>query len=158
MAEVLPKIDEAGLNMNIYYVSSAELFSMLPATEQEKIFPAALAAEAMGITGFTLPTMYRWITSKEGRKRTLHAFSKGHFLGSGQAHKVLEEAGLHGEGQWKAVQDYARMMARKRLAAREGAEAGATAQAHARGERAGRPRRRSARKHGAGYREPRMHK
>jgi transketolase len=112
MTEVLPKIDEAGLNMNIYYVSSAELFSRLPAAEQERIFPAALAAEAMGITGFTLPTMYRWITSKEGRKRTIHAFTKGRFLGSGQAHKVLEEAGLHGEGQWKAVKDYARLMAK----------------------------------------------
>lgn len=114
MADVLPKIDEAGYNMNIYYVSSAELFSLLPEKEQEKIFPPALMAEAMGITGFTLPTMYRWITSKEGRKRTLHAFSKGHYLGSGQAHKVLEEAGLHGEGQWKTVKDYARMMARKK--------------------------------------------
>jgi transketolase len=113
MQEVLPKIDEAGLNMNIYYVSSAELFSMLPPREQEKIFPTSLMPEAMGITGYTLPTMYRWITSKEGRARTLHAFMKGHYLGSGQAHKVLEEAGLHGEGQWKAVRDYARMMARK---------------------------------------------
>jgi transketolase len=113
MADVLPRIDEAGLNMNILYVSSAELFSMLPEKEQEKIFPVSLAAEAMGITGFTLPTMYRWITSKEGRKRTLHAFSMGRYLGSGQAHKVLEEAGLHGEGQWKAIKAYAAWMARR---------------------------------------------
>jgi transketolase len=113
MADVLPKIDTAKLNMNIYYVSSAELFSMLPEKEREKVFPTAHMAEAMGITGFTLPTMYRWVTSREGRKRTLHAFSKGHFLGSGQAHKVLEEAGLDGAGQWKAVNDYARMMARR---------------------------------------------
>jgi transketolase len=113
MAEVLPKIDAAELNMNIFYVSSAELFSMLPENERERIFPAALASEAMGITGFTLPTMYRWITSSAGRARTLHAFRRGHYLGSGQAHKVLEEAGLHGEGQWKAVRDYARMTARR---------------------------------------------
>jgi transketolase len=113
MTDVLPKIDEAKLNMNIYYVSSAELFSMLPAAEQEKILPTALMAEAMGITGYTLATMYRWVTSKEGRRRTLHAFMKGHYLGSGQAAKVLEEAGLHGEGQWKAVKDYARAMARR---------------------------------------------
>ena len=120
LAEVLPKIDEAGLNMNIFYVSSAELFSMLPEREQEKIFPTALMAEAMGITGFTLPTMYRWITSKEGRKRTLHAFSKGHYLGSGQAHKVLEEAGLRGDGQWKAVKEYAAWMARRTAKAGSG--------------------------------------
>jgi len=105
--EVLPRIDEAGLNLNIFYVTSAELFSMLPEERQKEIYPDELAAEAMGMTGLTLPTMYRWITSREGRKRTVHAFRKGHFLGSGQAHKVLEEAGLHGEGQWQAVKDYA---------------------------------------------------
>ncbi|HVO77151.1 MAG TPA: hypothetical protein VMT60_04130, partial [Candidatus Bathyarchaeia archaeon] len=113
MADVLPKIDEADFNMNIYYVSSAELFSMLPEKERDRILPTALMGEAMGITGFTLPTMYRWITSKEGRTRTLHAFMRGHYLGSGQAHKVLEEAGLDGAGQWKAVKSYALAMARK---------------------------------------------
>lgn len=113
LAEVLPRMDDAGLNMNVYYVTSAELFSMLPDKEQEKIFPSALMAEAMGITGFTLPTMYRWVTSKAGRAHTLHAFSKGHYLGSGQAHKVLEEAGLHGEGQWQAIKKYAATLTRK---------------------------------------------
>lgn len=113
LGEVLPRIDEAGFNMNIFYVTSAELFSMLPAAEQERIYPERLAAEAMGITGFTLPTMYRWVTSKEGRDATLHAFKKGHYLGSGQAHKVLEEAGLHGDGQWEAIEAYAKRMARK---------------------------------------------
>jgi len=108
--EVLPRLDRENLNMNVYYVSSAELFSLLPASEQEEIFPSDRAAEAMGITGFTLPTMYLWVTSPEGRNRTLHAFSHGHYLGSGQAHKVMEEAGLDGEGQWSAVRDYARWM------------------------------------------------
>jgi transketolase len=108
--EVLPRLDRENLNMNVYYVSSAELFSLLPASEQEEIFPPDRAAEAMGITGFTLPTMYLWVTSPEGRNRTLHAFSHGHYLGSGQAHKVMEEAGLNGEAQWSAVRDYARWM------------------------------------------------
>ncbi|MDD3642246.1 MAG: hypothetical protein PHQ19_02120 [Candidatus Krumholzibacteria bacterium] len=111
--EVLPRIDKAGYNMNIFYVSSAELFDLLPEDEQRAIFPEAFALEAMGITGFTLPTMLRWIASAEGRRRTLHAFGKGHYLGSGQAHKVLEEAGLHGDGQWEAVKAYAEMMAKK---------------------------------------------
>ena len=114
MTDVLPRIDDAGYNMNIYYVTSAELFSMLPEAEQEAIFPEAQAEEAMGLTGFTLPTMYRWVTSKEGRQRTVHAFKKGHFLGSGQAHKVFEEAGLDGDGQWEAVVDYATWMENQR--------------------------------------------
>ena len=65
------------------------------------------------MTGLTLPTMIRWVTSEEGRRRTVHAFRKGHYLGSGQAHKVFEEAELHGEGQWKAVKEYAEFMAAK---------------------------------------------
>jgi len=111
--EVLPRIDEAGLNMNIFYVASAELFSMLPVDEQKKIYPDELSDEAMGMTGLTLPTMYRWVTSREGRRRTVHAFRHGHYLGSGQAHKVFEEAELHGEGQWKAVKEYADWTAKK---------------------------------------------
>jgi transketolase len=112
--EVLPKIDEAGLNMNIFYVSSAELFDMLPEKEQDAIFPPDLAGEAMGITGLTLPTLYKWVTSREGRRRSIHAFILGHYLGSGQAHKVLEEAHLDGGGQWKRIQEYADWMAKKK--------------------------------------------
>ena len=111
--EVLPRIIEADLNMNIVYVSSAELFDMLPIAEQHEIYPEVCSLEAMGMTGLTLPTMMRWVTSEEGRRRTVHAFRKGHYLGSGQAHKVFEEAELHGEGQWKAVKDYAEYMAAK---------------------------------------------
>ncbi len=113
VTEVLPRIDEAGLNMNIFYVSSAELFDLLPESEQEKIYPEELGREAMGITGLTLPTMYRWVTSNEGRRRTVHAFKHGQYLGSGKAHKVFEEAGLHGDGQWKAIKEYADWMAQQ---------------------------------------------
>lgn len=110
---MLPKIDEAGLNINIFYVASAELFMMLPADEQKSIYPDKLANEAMGITGLTLPTMFRWVTSSEGRDFSGHAFKHGQYLGSGQAHKVLEEAGLHGAGQWADVKKYADWMEKK---------------------------------------------
>ncbi len=111
--EALPRIDEEGLNINIFYVTSTELFAMLSEEEQDRIYPPELAAEAMGMTGLTLPTMYRWVTSREGRRRSVHAFIHGHYLGSGQAHKVFEEAGLHGKGQWKAIKEYADWMAKR---------------------------------------------
>jgi hypothetical protein len=60
----------------------------------------------MGITGFTLPTMDRWIRSDHGRESTLYPFQKGHYLGSGQADMVLQEAGLDGESQFKAIVQY----------------------------------------------------
>lgn len=108
LSEVLPKIDAEGLNMDIFYISSAELFDMLPEKRKNEIFTLQNAWEAMGITDFTLPTMYRWVISPEGRRRTLYPHKGGHFLGSGQAHKVMEEAGLHAEGQYRAIIDYAR--------------------------------------------------
>ncbi|HEX9654190.1 MAG TPA: hypothetical protein VGA99_10805 [bacterium] len=106
--EVLPQLDANGLNLNVFYVTSAELFDRLSATEQEKIFPEVLTYESMGITDFTLPTMYRWVRSNEGTRRTLHSFREGRYLGSGQAHKVLQEAGIHAEGQLQAILRYAK--------------------------------------------------
>jgi transketolase len=103
----LPRLIEQGLNMNIVYVSSAELFDLLPQEEQDAIYSERMAHEAIGITGFTLPTMHRWIRSAKGIARTLHPFAKGHYLGSGPAEKVLLEAGLDGESIWKAVSQYA---------------------------------------------------
>ena len=106
--EALPLLEREGVDLNVYYIASAELFDLLPASEQERIFPESRAFEAMGITGFTLPTMYRWIRSDRGRQMTLHPFQKGHFLGSGQAEMVLAEAGLDGESQYKAIIEYVR--------------------------------------------------
>ena len=106
VGQALPLLEQKGVRLNVYYVASAELFDLLPEAEKERIFPARLGDEALGITGFTLPTMYRWIRSEKGRKMTLHPFKKGHFLGSGQAHMVLAEAGLDGESQFKAIVEY----------------------------------------------------
>jgi transketolase len=108
--QVLPKVIAAGFNMNIAYVSSAELFDLLPEAERKVIYPQEMAREAMGITGFTLPTLHRFVWSEAGLARTLHPFAKGHYLGSGPAEKVLEEAGLDGESQWRAVEAYAQEM------------------------------------------------
>ncbi len=104
--ETLPLLKQKGIDLNVYYVASAELFDLLPPAEQERVFPARLSGEALGITGFTLPTLYRWVCSERGRRMSLHPFKKGHFLGSGQAHMVLAEAELDGEGQFKAIVEY----------------------------------------------------
>jgi len=104
--ETLPLLRQKGIDLDVYYVASAELFDLLPEAEQERIFPARLYGEALGITGFTLPTLYRWVCSERGRRMSLHPFKKGHFLGSGQAHMVMAEAELDGAGQFKAIVEY----------------------------------------------------
>ncbi len=104
--DALPLLEREGIDVDAYYVASAELFDLLAPAEQQRIFPDSLAEEAMGITGFTLPTMYRWIRSELGRASTLHPLQKGHYLGSGQADKVMIEAGLDGANQFEAIVRY----------------------------------------------------
>jgi transketolase len=106
VVDALPLLDRDGIAPAVYYVASAELFDLLPPEEQKLIFPEERAREAMGITGFTLPTMDRWIHSSFGRAMTLHPYAKGHYLGSGQGDVVLTEAGLDGVSQYRAVLRY----------------------------------------------------
>jgi transketolase len=104
--EVLPLLDRDGISLWVYYVASAELFDRLPEAIRQRLFPEERALEAMGITGFTLPTMDRWVRSSLGRDLTLHPYRTGHYLGSGPGDVVLEEAGLDAEGQYRAIRRY----------------------------------------------------
>jgi len=112
-AEVLPRLLKQGIDADVTYVASAELFDALPAADRERIFPEKRAQAAMGITGFTFATMYRWVRSDRGRAATLHPYSKGHFPGSGQGAAVLHEAGLDADGQYKAIRSYMDLLARR---------------------------------------------
>ena len=104
VTETLPLLLQHQIDVAAYYVASAELFDLLSEDKQEEIFPESVGQEAMGITGFTLPTMYRWVRSSYGRKHTLYPFLKGHYLGSGKAESVIAEAGLDGVSQFNAIQ------------------------------------------------------
>lgn len=112
--EVLPRVKEAGLNLDVFYVSSSELFDLLGEEERRRIYPESLALKAMGITDFTPATMDRWVRSDAGRARTLHPFRNGRYLCSGRAGDVLKEAGLDGPAQWKAISEYARALEEKK--------------------------------------------
>ncbi len=97
---------EPASTLDVYYVASAELFDLLPREDRERIFPPKRAHEAIGITGFTLPTMYRWIQSDLGRAMTLHPYMNGQYPGSGTGRAVIAEAGLDGESQYRRIVDY----------------------------------------------------
>jgi transketolase len=114
VTETLPKLLEAGIDLDVFYVASAELFDRLPPERRDAVFPEWRGLEAMGITGFTLPTMYRWVRSELGRSHTLHPFRKGHYLGSGVGEMVVHEAGLDGPGQMAAIKNYVESLDRSR--------------------------------------------
>ena len=104
--QTLPLLASKGLDLDVWYVASAELFDLLPDAEKNAIYPENVAMHAMGLTGFTLATMYRWIRSDLGRSCTLHPFSHGHYPGSGPGERVIAEAGLDGDGQLAAITRY----------------------------------------------------
>ena len=108
VAETLPMIDNAGLGLNVYVITSSELFDMLPPVERDRIFPESHQQDAMGITDFTFATMTRWVRSDYGRTHSLHPFRHGHFLGSGSGAMVMVEAGLDGTSQFEAIRAYVR--------------------------------------------------
>jgi transketolase len=99
VTDALPLLEREGLDVEVFYVSSAELFD-LAGLENE------IPYDAMGITGFTLPTMYRWIRSDAGRQFTMHPFMHGGYPGSGQGHVVIREAGLDGASQFEQIRKY----------------------------------------------------
>ena len=96
VTETLPLIDHAGLGLNVYVITSSELFDMLPPAERDRIFPEAHQQEAMGITDFTLATMTRWIrrNGDEGsRPRRGQSVRSNPCLRSGSAEVVTATTG-----------------------------------------------------------------
>ena len=47
VTKALPLLNNAGLALNVYIVTSTELFDMLPPSERERIFPEAHQQDAM---------------------------------------------------------------------------------------------------------------
>ena len=101
-----PLLRREGISLNVYAVTSTELYDLLPPGERGTIFPEAHQQEAMGITDYTLATMTRWVRSDYGRAHSLHPFRHGHFLGSGSGANVMTEAGLDGPAQFEAIRTY----------------------------------------------------
>ncbi len=99
VTEALPRLEADGIDVDVFYVASAELYDGGGFSEEQ-------AMEAMGITGFTLPTMYRWIRSDLGRAMTLHPFAHGTYPGSGPGPVVIAQAGLDGESQYARIKEY----------------------------------------------------
>ena len=103
---VLPRLQETGINLDVYYVASTELFDRLDKQEREEIYPASVASSAMMFSGFTVATTYRWIMSERGRQFTMYPWKRGNFLGSGPGDVCLEQAGMHAEAQWEVIRKF----------------------------------------------------
>ncbi|MBT8047736.1 MAG: hypothetical protein KJO92_04935 [Gammaproteobacteria bacterium] len=103
---VLPRLREKGMNLDVYYIASAELFNRLDEEERNEIYPFTAASSAMMFSGFTVATTYRWIMSERGRHNTYYPWKSGCFLGSGTGDVCLEQADMHPAAQWDIIQEF----------------------------------------------------
>ena len=113
MQQTYPMLKQEGIKLNVYYVCSRELFLMLDEKEQEQILPLSEQKRAMGLTDFTMPTLYSWLKSELGQKCSLYPFKDGKYLSSGKAPKIYEQAHLDAKSQLKAIKDYLQKMKEK---------------------------------------------
>ncbi len=111
--EALPLLDRSGIDVEAYYVASAELFDRYSEADRNRTFPEEKAQVAMGITGFTRATLYRWIRSDQGRAFSLDPYQHGHFPGSGPGRAVVAEVGLDGASQHRAIARYVEELRRR---------------------------------------------
>lgn len=106
--KVLPEVLAGrATDVNIIYITSRELFELLPQDEQDRLVPPQLMQRAMGLTDFTLPTLDGWLHSQLGRQYTLYPLKNGRYLGSGVGAKLYEEAGMDGVSVLKQIRAYA---------------------------------------------------
>ena len=105
-AGVLPRLKEKGINLDVYYVASAELFDRLSEEEKREIYPFSSSSSAMMFSGFTAATTYRWVMSERGRTFSMYPWKSGAFLGSGQGDVCLEQAGMHAEAQMDTIERF----------------------------------------------------
>jgi transketolase len=104
--QVLPVLEKEKLNLNIIYITSRELFEMLPPEKQQELVPVELLRSATGITDFTLPTLDAWINSVAGRYHAIYPHKNGKFLQSAGASKVYEQAHMDGKSILEALHVY----------------------------------------------------
>jgi transketolase len=102
----LPALLKEGIELNVYYVTSRELFTALSEAEQEAILPPEDKKRAIAVTDFTLPTMYCWLKSEMSAKYSLSPFKYGKYMSSGKAPDVYKEARLDKEGQLAQIKEY----------------------------------------------------
>ncbi|MDE2292760.1 MAG: hypothetical protein KGL53_11820, partial [Elusimicrobia bacterium] len=109
--DVLPRLDKEKVEVNAFYVASAELYARLPRAERESVFPEELASRSMMVSDFTTPTFRRWVRTEAGMEASLHPLKTHGYLGSGKWEAVVREGGLDGDSQFEAVRAWAKTAA-----------------------------------------------
>ncbi len=92
--KLLPKIDEAGLNIKIVYAASPQLFARQPADYQQKVLSPADRVDSTVVTTQGRWLMHDWLFNKVSEEYALSADWDNRWRTGGTVEDVLEEARL----------------------------------------------------------------
>jgi transketolase len=115
IVELLPKLDEAGLNVKIVAAVSRELFTAQPQSYRDAVLSAADRLDSMVVTSEALRMMNEWIDNSHVAEYSLSADWDNRWRTGGTIPEVLDEAHLSTAWILKGIERFAHDRA-KRLA------------------------------------------
>lgn len=108
IVDILPKLDEAKLNVKIVAALSRELFDLQPESYRNKTLSAADEIDAMVITSEALRLMRDWTDNNASTEYSMSADWDNRWRTGGTIPEVLEEAHLSPSWLFKGIERFAR--------------------------------------------------
>jgi len=117
LIKILPKLDEAGLNVKLVAAVSYELFKLQPESYQKSIVSDAEWLDSTIITNAARRNMHDWIYSKISEEYAMSSDWDDHWRTGGSVEELCEEARISPEWLFKGIERFAkdRELRRKRM-------------------------------------------
>jgi transketolase len=107
LVKVLPRIDEAGINVRVVAAISPQLFAMQDAAYRERIRSEADRWDAMAITNRAFKLMRDWVDGPLAREYSLSSDWDDRWRTGGTVDEVMDEAHLGPDHIFDAISRYA---------------------------------------------------
>ncbi len=119
VVSLLPKLDEAGLNVKIVAGVSPELFALQPADYRQQVLSPADKVDSMCITNGARRLMYDWLYNQVAVEYTLSSDFDNRWRTGGTVDELLEEAHLSPDWLFRGIERFARERAQRLARLRE---------------------------------------
>ena len=106
ICQILPKLDEEGLNVKVVAAISYELFMREPESYRNAVLPEEDWANSMCVTNMARRLMHEWLYNKKAEKYTLSADWDNRWRTGGTVQEVLDEAHLTPEWLLKGIKRF----------------------------------------------------
>jgi len=108
MIKILPKLDEAKLNVKIVAAVSPQLFDMQPDAYRSSVLSDADRVDSMGVTNRSRESIRRWMATDVSLDYTLSADWDNRWRTGGTVDEVIEEAHLDPPHIFLGIERFAR--------------------------------------------------